>query len=61
MIYLLFQDKKYEHITPEERQESFNVIDRNRAWIQSTKEKQILKNKWEDPITNANEIRNKIK
>jgi len=46
MDYLNSLDKKYEHISPEERQEGFSHIERVRIWVINASEKQKQKPMW---------------
>lgn len=54
-------ETKYAHITPEERQESLNFIERCRSWISNVQEKQGAKHKWEDAATSVKELRDKAR
>lgn len=54
-------DKKYEHISPEERQEGFNLIEKARSWIINASEQQKTLPRWNDPIITSQQIKDHIK
>lgn len=54
-------DKKYEHVTPEERQEGFSQIDRIKTWVFSSSEKQKGKPRFEDTVISIQQVRDQIK
>ena len=52
----LTQDQKYSHISPEERQEVLNLIDRVKIWAYNAEQNQQTKPKWEDPVITVADI-----